>query len=123
MRRSKAVQKAKMTNERFLKWAISKHFRQKGLRVRWANIRLGNTAIDGEVVGKEWRMALEIKTPSDDLTRGLGQLAEALAFGYDSAALVTSLWVARRIDYTVFDRLQFVILGIDSHGTVRQVRP
>ena len=36
-------------------------------------------------------MAVEIKTPNDDLTRGLGQLAEALAYGYDKAALITSL--------------------------------
>jgi len=51
----------------------------------------GNAAIDGEVVGQGWRMALEIKSTHDDIVRGLGQLAEALAHGYDSAALVTSL--------------------------------
>jgi hypothetical protein len=53
-----------------------------GFKVRFARIRLGNAEVDGEVEGKGWMMALEIKTPSDDLTRGLGQLVEALVFGY-----------------------------------------
>jgi hypothetical protein len=40
-------------------------------------IRLGNVAIDGEVIGEDWKMAIELKTPRDDITRGIGQLAEA----------------------------------------------
>jgi hypothetical protein len=70
-----------MTNLRWLEWHITKHFRNQGLRVNLHSIRLGNTAIDGEVVGDAWRMAVEIKTPNDDVTRGIGQLAEALAYG------------------------------------------
>lgn len=58
--------------------------------MRLRTIKLGNTAIDGEVLGPDWKMVLEIKTPKDDVTRGLGQLAEALAFGYDRAALITT---------------------------------
>jgi hypothetical protein len=77
-----------MTNLRWLKWAIARHFRQKGLKVHLASIRLGNVAIDGEVEGKGWKMALEIKTPRDDITRGIGQLAEALAYGYNQVAFV-----------------------------------
>jgi hypothetical protein len=41
------------------------------------SIKLGNVAIDGEVEGKGWKMALELKTPMDDVTRGIGQLSEA----------------------------------------------
>ena len=78
-----------MTNLRWLKWKITKYFRDQGLQIHLRHIKLGNTAIDGEVIGKDWKMALEIKTPRDDVTRGLGQLTEALAFGYDEAALVT----------------------------------
>jgi hypothetical protein len=47
-----------------------------GLQVRMCSIRLGNVAIDGEVLGKGWKMALELKTPRDDITRGIGQLAK-----------------------------------------------
>ena len=68
-------------------------------------------------------MALELKTPRDDITRGIGQLAEALAFGYNQAVLVTTLRNAKRIDHAVFHRLGIVILGIDSKGEVQQVYP
>jgi hypothetical protein len=80
---------------------------------------LGNTAIDGEVIGDGWKMALEIKTPKDDITRGLGQLIEATAFGYDKAALVTTLNKAKRINRAVFDKTGFVLLAIDS----KRLRP
>ena len=87
------------------------------------SIKLGNVAIDGEVLGKGWRMALELKTPQDDITRGIGQLSEALAYGYNQVALVTTLRNAKRIDPAVFDRLGMVLLGIDSKGNVQQVYP
>jgi hypothetical protein len=112
-----------LTNLRWLKWAIARHFRQKGLKVHLASIRLGNVAIDGEVEGRGWKMALEIKTPGDDITRGIGQLAEALAYGYDQVALVTTLRTARRIDPAVFDKLGLVLLGVDSKGKAEQVYP
>jgi hypothetical protein len=60
------------------------------------SIKLGNVAIDGEVEGHAWKMALELKTPKDDVTRGLGQLAEALAYGYTSAVLVTTMRSAKK---------------------------
>jgi hypothetical protein len=112
-----------MTNLRWLKWAIARHFRQKGLQVSIASIRLGNAAIDGEVKGRGWKMALEIKTPRDDLVRGLGQLAEALAHGYESAALVTTLKNAKRIKPDVFNKMGLVVLGVDSKGIAHQVYP
>jgi hypothetical protein len=112
-----------LTNLRWLKWAITRHFRQKGLKVHLASIRLGNVAIDGEVEGRGWKMALEIKTPGDDVTRGIGQLAEALAYGYNQVALVTTLRTAKKIDSAVFDKFGLVLLGIDSKGIVQQVYP
>ena len=87
------------------------------------SIKVGNAAIDGEVEGRGWRMALEIKSTHDDIVRGLGQLAEALAHGYTSVALVTSLKNAKRLKPDVFDRLGLVLLGIDSKGAVHQVYP
>jgi hypothetical protein len=110
-------------SERFLAWAIRRHFREKGFKVRITRIRLGNTEIDGEVEGKGWKMAVEIKTPGDDLTRGLGQLAEASVFGYKTCALVTTLRKAKRIDARAFDRLGLVLLGVDSKGQVQEVYP
>jgi hypothetical protein len=87
------------------------------------SIKLGNVAIDGEVQGKGWKMALELKTPRDDVTRGIGQLAEALAYGYNQVAMVTTMRTARDIDHKVFDKLGLVLLGVDSKGEVKQFYP
>lgn len=75
-----------MTKLRWLKWKIAKYFRDQDLQINLRHIKLGYTAIDGEVIGNGYRIALEIKTPRDDVTRGLGQLTEAIAFGYESSA-------------------------------------
>jgi hypothetical protein len=112
-----------MTNLRWLKWATAKHFRNKGLQVHMRSIKLGNVAIDGEVEGKGWKMALELKTPRDDITRGIGQLSEALAYGYDQVAMVTTMRAAQGIDSKVFDKLGLVLLGVNSKGEVKQVYP
>lgn len=112
-----------MTNLRWLKWAVAKHFRERGLEVSLRSIRVGNCMIDGEVVGSAWKMALELKSTGDDLVRGLGQLSEALANGYDEAALVTTIRRARRINPSVFNRHRFILLGVDSKANVRQVYP
>src|SRR5208337_3720201 len=112
-----------LTNLRWLEWAVTKHFRSQGLRVQMRSIRLGNVAIDGEVLGKGWRMALELKTPRDDITRGIGQLAEALAYGYNYVAMVTTLRNAKAIDPKVFDKLGLILLGVDSKGRVKQFYP
>lgn len=87
------------------------------------SIRLGNVAIDGEVLGNGWKMALELKSPRDDITRGIGQLAEALAYGYSRVAMVTTMRAARDIDSKVFDKFGLVLLGVDSKGNVEQVYP
>ena len=110
-----------MTNLRWLKWHIASYYRNQRYQVNLHSIKLGNTAIDGEVIGKGVRIALEIKTCRDDVTRGLGQLTEALVFGYDKAALVTTLRKAKTIDRTVFDKMGFLLLGIDSSGNVTRL--
>lgn len=65
-------------------------------------VKVGNAAIDGEVIGQGWKMALEINSTKDDIIRGIGQCTEALARGYQSAALVTSVQHSRRIRSDVF---------------------
>jgi hypothetical protein len=112
-----------MTNERWLRWAIAKHFRGKGLKVNMKPVKVGNAVIDGEVIGEGWRMALEIKSGHDDVVRGVGQLSEALAHGYCSAALVVSLRHAKTLNPTVFSSRNIVVLGVDSKVQVRQVYP
>jgi hypothetical protein len=104
-----------------MKWAITRHFKQQGLKVRLVPIALGNATIDGEVIGEGWKMALELKTPNDDIVRGLGQILEALAYGYDKTALVTTLRKAKRIDLAVFDRFGLTLLGIDSKANVHEI--
>src|SRR5208283_4059558 len=94
------------------------YYRSQGFRVHLRSIRLGNTAIDGEAIGNGVRIALEIKTPGDDVARGLGQLTEAIAFGYDKAALVTTLNKAKKINREVFDKTGFILLAVNSKGDV-----
>jgi len=58
---------------------------------------VGNAMVDGVAIGPEHeRIAIEVKSPRDDIVRGIGQRFEALAAGYTPAVLVTTLRVARR---------------------------
>jgi len=106
-------------SEQFLKWAVKRHYKSLGYKVSMRRIRLGNTEVDGEAIGPNGeRIAIEIKTPRDDLARGIGQIAEALAFGYDKAVLVTTLKNTRTINDSVFKRFGFGLIGVDSHGNI-----
>lgn len=112
-----------MTNEQWLRWAIAKHFRDRGFHVNMKGVRAGNAVVDGEVVGKNWKLALEIKSGHDDVIRGLGQLSAALAHGYSSAALIVSLRHAKKLNHTVFNKHNIVVLGVDSKAQIHQVYP
>ena len=110
-----------MTNEKWLRWAISRHFRKKGFKVNMKGVKVGNAIVDGEVIGKNWRMALEIKSGHDDVIRGLGQLLEALAQGYNSTALIVSMRHARRLNLTAFKKHNMVVLGVDAKAHIHEV--
>jgi hypothetical protein len=84
---------------------------------------MGNVTIDGEVLVDGYKMAIELKTPRDDITRGIGQLAEALAYDYCKTVMITTLRAARHIDTRVFDELGLLLLGVDSKGNIRQICP
>ena len=112
-----------MANERWLRWAIARHFRQKGFEVNMKPVKVGNASIDGEVAGEHWRMALEIKSGHDDEIRGLGQLSAALAHGCSSASLVVSLRHAKKLNPTAFNKHNIVVLGVDSKAQIHQVYP
>jgi len=106
-------------SERFLKRAVKRYFKSLGYGVKMARIRLGDTEIDGEAVGPDGvRIAIGVKTPSDDLARGLGQLGEALASGYNQAVLATTLRRAKRIGSPIFSIPGFTLLAVDSKGKV-----
>jgi hypothetical protein len=66
-------------------------------------------------------IAGRIKRLREDVTRGLGQLAKALAFGHYRAAMVTTLHNARRVKPEFFRLLGMVFQVVDSKGNVPQV--
>jgi len=87
------------------------------------SIKLGNAAIDGEIIGQHWKIAVEIKSGHDDVVRGLGQLSAALAYGYNSAALVVSVNHAKKLNSAVFNTQNIVVLGVDSKAQIHQIYP
>jgi len=76
----------------FLRRAVERYYMTEGAKPYFpkVGIHCGNCLIDGEVKFNVWQMAVELKSDKDDILRGLGQLIEALAHGYDMALLVTS---------------------------------
>lgn len=109
-------------SEAFLKRAIKKHFECLGYEVNMDRIKLGNSEIDGESHKDNERTAIEIKTHNDDIVRGLGQLGEALAFGYNKAVLVTTIRKAKKIDQTVFKHYGWKLIGVDSKETIHEIK-
>jgi len=110
-----------MTNERWLKWAIARYYRSHGFRVSMKPVRAGNAMVDGLAVGSEGeRIAIEVKSPRDDIVRGVGQCYESLAAGYNRAALVTTLRVAKRLKKRVFQRRGMRLIGIDAKARIHR---
>ncbi len=66
------------------------------------------------------RIAIEVKSPSDDVIRGVGQCFEALAAGYNRAVLVTTLRVARKLKKRVFQHRRFKLLGVDAKARIHR---
>jgi predicted RecB family endonuclease len=110
-----------MTNERWLKWAIARYYRSKGYKVSMKPARVGNAMVDGIAIGPEGeRIAIEVKSPADDIVRGIGQCYEALAAGHSRAVLVTTLRVARKLRKRVFQRRGLRLIGIDAMARVHR---
>jgi hypothetical protein len=66
------------------------------------------------------RIAIEVKSPSDDIIRGVGQCFEALSAGYRRAVLVTTLRVAKRLRKTAFQRKGLKLVGVDARARVHR---
>ena len=110
-----------MTNERWLKWAIGRYYRSLGYKVSMKPARAGNAIVDGVALSSEGeRIAIEVKSPSDDIIRGVGQCAEALAGGYSRAVLVTTLRVAKKLRKQVFQRRSLKLLGVDEKARIHR---
>jgi len=110
-----------MTNERWLKWAIARYYCWHGYKVSMKPARVGNAMVDGVVIGPEdERIAIEVKSPADDIVRGVGQCCEALAAGYGRVVLVTTLRVARKLKKRVFQRRGIRLIGIDAKAGIHR---
>jgi predicted RecB family endonuclease len=110
-----------MTNERWLKWAIARHYRSHGFRVSMKPVRVGNAAVDGVAIGPEGeRIAIEVKSPRDDIIRGVGQCHEALAAGCGRAILVTTLRIAKKLRKRVFQRRGLKLIGVDAKARIHR---
>jgi hypothetical protein len=57
-------------------------------------VKAGNAVLDGEVIGKGWRMALEIKSGHDDPIRGIGHSRKTYGNEGESAELARPLLIA-----------------------------
>ena len=110
-----------MTNERWLKWAIARYYRSLGYKVSMKPARVGNAMVDGVALSPDGeRIAIEVKSPSDDIIRGVGQCFEALAAGYNRAVLVTTLRVAKKLRKRVFQRRGLRLIGVDAKARVHR---
>jgi hypothetical protein len=77
--------------------------------------------VDGVALSPDGeRIAIEIKSPRDDIIRGVGQCSEALAAGYNRAVLVTTLRVARKLKKQVFQRRGFKLIGVDAKARIHR---
>jgi hypothetical protein len=113
-----------MTNERWLKWAIARYYRSLNYKVSMKPVRVGNAMVDGVAIGLEGqRIAIEVKSPRDDVVRGIGQCCEALANGYSRAVLVTTLRVAKKLRKRVFQRRGMKLIRVDAKARVHRYDP
>jgi len=108
-----------LVSAKFLTVRISRYYRLKGYEVQ-KEVKLGNCVIDLTATHPKTgeKVAIEVKASGDDLIRGLGQLAEAVAWGYDKAVLVSGLREARSVALKVFAFHGFGLVGVDSRGAL-----
>ena len=110
-----------MTNVRWLKWAVARYYRSHGYKVSMKPARAGNAMVDGVAISPDGeRTAIEVKSPADDIVRGVGQCYEALSAGYSRTALVTTLRVAKRLNKRVFQRRGMRLIGVDAKARIHR---
>jgi predicted RecB family endonuclease len=86
--------------------------------------RAGNAMVDGVAISPDGeRIAIEVKSPRDDLVRGIGQCYEAACARYAGSVLVTTLRIARGLRKTAFQRGEIILLGVDSKARIHRYDP
>jgi len=86
--------------------------------------RVGNAMVDGIAVGPEGeRTAIEVKSPRDDVVRGVGQCYEALFAGYSRVVLVTTLRIAKKLKKRIFQRRGMKLIGVDAKARIHRYDP
>jgi len=86
--------------------------------------RVGNAMVHGVAIVPEGeRIAIEVKSPRDDMVRGIGQCYEALTAGYSRAVLVTTLRAARKPRKRVFQRRGMKLVGVDAKARMHRYDP
>ena len=77
--------------------------------------------VDGVAVGPDGeRIAIEIKSPRDDIIRGVGQCYEAVCAGYTPAVLVTTLRIAKKLRKRAFQRRGIRLIGVDAKARIHR---
>ncbi|MBS7648116.1 MAG: hypothetical protein QXK89_07485 [Candidatus Bathyarchaeia archaeon] len=105
----------------FLRKSVQRYYEAQGYATFFpkGGIHVGNGMIDGEVIERGIKIAVELKSDNDDILRGLGQLLEALAHGYDEALLVTSSMRSERLDIKVFVASGIGLAAVNSKGELK----
>ena len=100
---------------------MARYYRSIGYKVSMKPTRAGNAFVDGVALSPEGeQIAIEVKSPRDDIIRGVGQCFEALAAGYNRALLVTTLRVAKKLRKPVFQRRGLRLVGVDAKARVHR---
>jgi hypothetical protein len=98
----------------------------KVLSVAWLQVtmkpaRAGNAIVDDVAVGPEGEhIAIEVKSPRDDIIRGIGQCLETVAAGCNRAVLVTTLRVAKKLRKHVFQCRGLRLIGMDAKARIHR---
>jgi len=110
-----------LTNEKWLKWAVARYYRSHGYEVSMRPARAGNAMVDGLAVGPGGeRIAIEVKSPRDDIIRGIGQCYEAICAGYSRTVLVTTLRIAKKLRKRAFRRRGIRLVGVDAKARIHR---
>ena len=100
---------------------MARYYRSLGYKVTMKPARAGNAMVDGVALSPEGeRIAIEVKSPRDDIVRGVGQCYEAVAAGYSRAVLITTLRVAKKLRKRVFQRRGLKLLGVDAKARIHR---
>ncbi len=84
-------------------------------------VRAGNAMLDGIAIDPDGRRTvIEVKSPRDDIVRGIGQCYEGYCAGFNRVILVTTLRVAKKMKKKTFERRGIRLIGIDAKARIHR---